>query len=159
MSGTFPASHQPVGRPASALTFLPSLPAHVGVLVHRHAHVVARLVLDEVGRALQSLAEGDGVLPGADAAVQVLEGTLVLLDDRVDLDLLLHLDLRHCVGPAGERHGQLPLEFEVEVGLQLLLPRRDPLVDEALSLLVVKLLDLLADLGHVDLLLSYALGL
>jgi hypothetical protein len=144
------------------LPFLPSLPAHVRVLVHRHAHVVARLVLDEVGRALQSLAESNGVLSGADAAVQVLESTLVLLDNSVNLDLLgllLHLNLWHCVGPASKRYGQLPLEFEVEVGLQLLLPRRDPLVDEALSLLVVELLNLLADLGHVDLLLSYALGL
>ena len=159
MSGTFLALHQPSGRPASAstspLSLVLSLPAHVRVLVHRHAHVIARLVLDEVGRALQALAERDGVLPSANATVLVLQNVRVLPGHRVNLDFL-HLDLRHCVGPASERHSQLPLKLQLEVRLHLLLFRCNSLADEVLGLLVVHELDLLADLRHVDLLLGHA---
>ena len=147
--------HQPFGRPASALTLHLSLPAQVRVLVHGHAHVITRLVLNEVGRALQALAERDGVLPGAYATVLVLQNVRVLPGHSVDLDFL-HLDLRHCVGPASERHSQLPLELQLEVCLHLLLFRCHSLADEVLSLLVVHELDLLADLSHVDFLLSHA---
>ena len=66
----------------------------MGVFVHRHAHVVTSLVLDVV-RARLDLAEVQGVLPGAHAAVRVLQNAQVALLHGIHLALafVLHLDL------------------------------------------------------------------
>ena len=74
----------------------------MGVVVHRHAHIVTSLVLDVV-RARLDLAEVQGVLPGAHAAVRVLQKVLVALLHCIHLDLafVLHLDLGDGVASPG----------------------------------------------------------